>query len=132
MSNKQNDILLEGTEDGSFYGVMDRELAGKSAEYLAEHQRYWAQPRSVTMGDEDGHEEYNSHREAFLAERADQHYEQYRVEDEKGMPWAESVRGLDWGMNEKGNLTLFHPREDDVVERLVDRAEDNFNHRNDL
>jgi hypothetical protein len=80
MSNKQNDILLEGTQEGSFYDVIDRDIAVKSAEYLAEHQRYWAQPRSVTMADEEGHEEYNSHRESFLAERADQHYEQYREE----------------------------------------------------
>lgn len=55
-----------------------------------------------------------------------------RVEDEKGMTLAESERRLDVGVNEKGHAVFFHPNEEDIIERLVDRAEDNFNHHNDF
>jgi hypothetical protein len=54
-----------------------------------------------------------------------------RVEDEKGMPWAETERRIEQGLNESSNIVLFSPADERIVDRIVEQAEDNFNHRND-
>lgn len=64
--------------EDSFYDMVDERMKTESDALWKAHDEYWAQPRSVT--EEVPHEEYNSHKEAFLAERADIHNEEFREE----------------------------------------------------
>jgi hypothetical protein len=49
------------------------------------------------------------------------------VEDDDGNAIAETTREVAETVNEKGYKVLLHPMEDDLIVKLLDRAEDNIN-----
>ncbi len=49
------------------------------------------------------------------------------VEDDDGNAIAETTREIAETVNETGYKALLHPMEDDLIVKLLDRAEDNIN-----